>query len=152
MKRRTAWILAASVAAVALGAALVGGLALVLRGRAPGLTSGDSYLYLALDREVPEQPPREIETFLERRPPSLRTLVESLDRAGRDTSVRAVVVRLGALPDAGWGKAQELPNIDPVTRAVLLGFLSRASVKDLNNINVRSIASTAMAPDACTCI
>jgi D-3-phosphoglycerate dehydrogenase / 2-oxoglutarate reductase len=40
------------------------------------------------------------------------------------------------------GKAQELPNIDPVTRAVLLGFLSKASVKDLNNVNVRSIAST----------
>jgi D-3-phosphoglycerate dehydrogenase len=40
------------------------------------------------------------------------------------------------------GKAQELPNIDPVTRAVLLGFLSRASVQDLNNVNVRSIAST----------
>ncbi len=40
------------------------------------------------------------------------------------------------------GKAQELPNIDPVTRAVLLGFLSRASVKELNNVNVRSIAST----------
>ncbi len=40
------------------------------------------------------------------------------------------------------GKAQELPNIDPVTRAILMGFLSRASVKDLNNVNVRSIAST----------
>lgn len=40
------------------------------------------------------------------------------------------------------GKAQELPNIDPVTRSILLGFLSRAAVKDLNNINVRSIAST----------
>ena len=40
------------------------------------------------------------------------------------------------------GKAQELPNIDPVTRAVLLGFLSRAEVDDLNNINVRSIAAT----------
>jgi len=40
------------------------------------------------------------------------------------------------------GKAQELPNIDPVTRAVVQGFLSRAEVKDLNNINVRSIAST----------
>ena len=40
------------------------------------------------------------------------------------------------------GKAQELPNIDPVTRAILLGFLSRASVKDVNNVNVRSIAST----------
>jgi len=40
------------------------------------------------------------------------------------------------------GKARELPNIDPITRAILQGFLSRAEVKDLNNINVRSIAST----------
>ena len=40
------------------------------------------------------------------------------------------------------GKAHDLPNIDPITRAVLQGFLSRAAVKDLNNINVRSIAST----------
>jgi D-3-phosphoglycerate dehydrogenase len=40
------------------------------------------------------------------------------------------------------GKAKELPNIDPITRAVLQGFLSRASVKDLNNVNVRNIAST----------
>jgi D-3-phosphoglycerate dehydrogenase len=40
------------------------------------------------------------------------------------------------------GKAKELPNIDPITRAILLGFLSRAGVKDLNNVNVRSIAST----------
>src|SRR6266481_8051309 len=40
------------------------------------------------------------------------------------------------------GKAQELPNTDPVTRAILLGFLSRASVKDLNNVNVRSLAAT----------
>jgi D-3-phosphoglycerate dehydrogenase len=40
------------------------------------------------------------------------------------------------------GKAQELPNIDPITRAVLLGFLSRTPVNDLNNVNVRSIAST----------
>src|SRR5208337_1963572 len=40
------------------------------------------------------------------------------------------------------GKAQELPNIDPITRAILVGFLSRVAVKDLNNVNVRSIAST----------
>ncbi len=31
---------------------------------------------------------------------------------------------------------------DPITRAILQGFLSRAAVKDLNNVNVRSIAST----------
>ena len=40
------------------------------------------------------------------------------------------------------GRARELPNTDPVTRAILQGFLSRASVENLNNINVRSVAST----------
>ena len=40
------------------------------------------------------------------------------------------------------GKAQELPNIDPITRAILQGFLTRAAVKDLNNVNVRGIASS----------
>lgn len=40
------------------------------------------------------------------------------------------------------GRARELPNVDPITRAILLGFLARAGVKDLNNVNVRSIAST----------
>jgi D-3-phosphoglycerate dehydrogenase len=40
------------------------------------------------------------------------------------------------------GKARELPNIDPITREILLGFLSRAAVKDLNKVNVRGIAST----------
>lgn len=40
------------------------------------------------------------------------------------------------------GKAKDLPNVDPITRKILEGFLSRASVPDLNNVNVRSIAST----------
>jgi D-3-phosphoglycerate dehydrogenase / 2-oxoglutarate reductase len=40
------------------------------------------------------------------------------------------------------GRAKELPNIDPITRSILMGFLSRAAVKDLNNVNVRTIAST----------
>jgi len=40
------------------------------------------------------------------------------------------------------GRARELANIDPITRAILQGFLSRAGVKGVNNVNVRSIAST----------
>ncbi len=40
------------------------------------------------------------------------------------------------------GKAQDLPQTDPVTRAILLGFLSFSAVKDLNNINVRSAATS----------
>ena len=111
MKKRTGWILAAAVAAVAIGAAAVGALALLLRGTQTGATSswaGKSYLYLDLEGEIPEQPPVELPSFLERRPPSLRTLVESIDRAGRDAKVDALVLRVGFLPDAGWGKVQEL--------------------------------------------
>ena len=40
------------------------------------------------------------------------------------------------------GKANELPNIDPITRSILAGFLSRTDTKDINNVNVRSIAAS----------
>ncbi|MEY4388183.1 MAG: hypothetical protein RLY20_3466 [Verrucomicrobiota bacterium] len=40
------------------------------------------------------------------------------------------------------GKAQELQNIDPVTRAVLVGFLSRTPSMDINKVNVRSVAAS----------
>ena len=39
------------------------------------------------------------------------------------------------------GHARQLPNIDPVTRAVLRGFLSGSNLKDVNNVNVRSVAA-----------
>src|ERR1700722_11153509 len=38
------------------------------------------------------------------------------------------------------GNARKLPNIDPVTRAILRGFLSTSNLKDVNNVNVRSVA------------
>ncbi len=42
------------------------------------------------------------------------------------------------------GRARELPQTDPITRAILRGYLgaSAASVKDINNINVRSAAAS----------
>jgi D-3-phosphoglycerate dehydrogenase len=40
------------------------------------------------------------------------------------------------------GNARQLPNVDPVTRAVLLGFLSTSNLKDVNNVNVRSVAQS----------
>jgi len=40
------------------------------------------------------------------------------------------------------GRAQDLPQTDPVTRAILRGFLSFSAVKDINNINVRSAAAS----------
>ena len=39
------------------------------------------------------------------------------------------------------GHARELPNVDPVTRAVLRGFLEGSALKDVNNVNVRAIAA-----------
>lgn len=39
------------------------------------------------------------------------------------------------------GKARELPATDPVTRAILQGFLQRTPLDNINNINVRSIAA-----------
>jgi D-3-phosphoglycerate dehydrogenase len=40
------------------------------------------------------------------------------------------------------GNARLLPNTDPVTRAVLQGFLANKNLKDLNNVNVRSAAAS----------
>jgi protease IV len=112
MKRRTKWVLAAGVAAVALGAAAVGALALLLRGPASGsgsLFGGSSYLDLDVGGELPEAPPPStLGSILERRPTPLRTYVESLDRAALDPNVKAVLLRAGLLSDAGWGRVQEL--------------------------------------------
>ncbi len=40
------------------------------------------------------------------------------------------------------GHARLLPNTDPVTRAILRGFLATRDVKDVNNVNVRSVAQS----------
>lgn len=40
------------------------------------------------------------------------------------------------------GKAHDLPNVDPITRSILLGFLARTPAKDINNVNVRSMAAS----------
>jgi D-3-phosphoglycerate dehydrogenase len=39
------------------------------------------------------------------------------------------------------GAARSLPNIDPITRAVLLGLLHAGQIKDVNTVNVRSVAT-----------
>jgi protease-4 len=108
MKRRTGWILVAGVAAVAVGAAAVGGLALALRGRGGTGWSANNYLYLDLQGEIPEEPSSDLGSIFERQPPSLRTLVESLERAADDPRVSAVVLRVSILPDSGWATVQEL--------------------------------------------
>ena len=94
MKKRTAWILVAAVAAVAMGAAAVGVVALLLRGGGgPSLSGGKSYLVLDVEGSFPEQTSADINSLFERRPPPLRALIESLDRAARDPAVAGAVVR-----------------------------------------------------------
>ena len=92
MKRRTAWVLAAGVAAVALGAAAVGAVALLVRGGRPsgGWAAGNSYLTLDVSEgDMPEEPSSGLQRLSSRsRPPSVRALVEAVDRAGRDPPSR----------------------------------------------------------------
>lgn len=111
MKRRTAWILVALVAAVAVGASIVGGAVFVLSGGASKTSwgaSGKKSLYVDLTGPLPERYSSDFGSLLEKRPPSLRTIVDSIDRAAKDPSVSSVALRLGFLPDAGWGKVQEI--------------------------------------------
>ncbi|MDB6033351.1 MAG: D-3-phosphoglycerate dehydrogenase [Verrucomicrobiales bacterium] len=39
------------------------------------------------------------------------------------------------------GNAKNLPNVDPVTRSILLGLLHAGAIKDVNNVNVRAAAA-----------
>ena len=107
MKRRTAWMLVAAVAAVALGAAAVGALALLLRSQGGSAWSSGSYLYLGLEGEIPENPTPDLGSFFGARPTGLRTIVESLDRAAADPDVKGVMLRVGLLTTS-WGRVQEV--------------------------------------------
>jgi protease-4 len=70
-------------------------------------SASGGYLNLNLRGEIPEQPPAELPSLFERRPPPIRVLVESLDRAAADPKVTSMVLRVSSL-DAGWGRVQEL--------------------------------------------
>ena len=39
------------------------------------------------------------------------------------------------------GAAKNLPNIDPISRSILMGLLHAGAIKDVNNVNVRTAAS-----------
>jgi protease-4 len=115
MQRRTVFVLAAVVAVVAFGGALAGGVALYFHYRGGTSAHGGGggwgkgqYLDVHLEGELPEQPPPGFGTFLDRTPPTLRTIVRSIDRAAKDPKVKSVVLRVNMLPGAGWGKIEEL--------------------------------------------
>jgi protease IV len=110
VRKRTALIVAAAVAAVAVGAAAVGAVALLLRGgvRGPAGWVGErAYLALDLSGPLAEEPSSAFSDLFESRAPSLRALVESVDRAAADSRVKGLLLRVGAL-DVGWARVEEL--------------------------------------------
>ena len=109
MSRRTAWLIAAGVAAVAIGAAAVGAVALAVRGggRSSDVFAGGGYLAIDISGELPEGPPPSFGGFFETRPPSIRGLVEAVDRAARDRRVKGLLLHVGSV-EAGWARVQEL--------------------------------------------
>ena len=113
MKRRTVFIIAACVAVVTFGAAAVGIVALALRQnrvKSAGSSrwASTQYLDIHLEGDLPEQSSSSFGTFLEKRPPSLRTIVQSFDRAAKDARVKSVMLRVNSLSGVGWGKIEEL--------------------------------------------
>jgi protease-4 len=104
-------LIAAGITAVALGAAAVGAVALVVRqgggGRAGDFVGASGgYLTIELDGDMPEGPPPVV-SFFETRPPSVRALVEAVDRAAEDRRVKGLMLRIGSV-GTGWARAQEL--------------------------------------------
>jgi protease-4 len=134
VRKRTAWILAAGVAAVALGAAFMGALALALRGSTSGRSlarwGGDAYLSMSLEGDLAEQPVPEVDALFATPRPTLRGLVESLDRAAADPKMKGVVVRVGSLA-GGWGKVQELR--DAIARFRKSGKPAYAHLESVGN-------------------
>ena len=102
-------MLAAGVVAIALGAAAVGAVALLVRGGRPsaGWSGDSSYLALTVEGSLPEEPASGLSGLFETPPPSVRALVEAVDRGARDPRVKGLVLRVGSV-DAGWGRVQEL--------------------------------------------
>jgi protease-4 len=133
MSRKTAWLVAAGVAAVALGAAAVGAVALLVRGggRSGEVFAGGGYLAIELEGDMPEGPAPGVQGFFESRPPSIRALVEAVDRAARDRRVKGLLLRVRPL-STGWARVQELR--EALVRFRRSGKPSWAHLEDASNL------------------
>ena len=110
MRKRTAWVLAAAVVALALGAAAVGAVALLVRGGGrPSMQWGKGSQYLSVDLSggVPEEPAAGFDALFGGGPPSLQRLVGAIDRAAADPAVTGLLLRVGPT-DLGWARLSEL--------------------------------------------
>ena len=150
MSRKSAWLIAAGVAAVAIGAAAVGAVALMVRGGSrPGeMFASGGYLAIDLAGDMPEGPPPSMGGFFESRPPSIRGLVEAVDRAARDGRVKGLLLRVSSV-GAGWARVQELR--DALVRFKRTGKPSWAYLESPGNLEyllATGCAKVALAPTA----
>jgi protease-4 len=150
MSRKTAWLVAAGVAAVALGAAAVGAVALLVRGagRSGDVFAGGGYLAIELEGDMPEGPAPGVSGFFESRPPSIRALVEAVDRAAADRRVKGLLLRVGPV-ETGWARVQELR--DALLRFRRSNKPSWAHLEDAGNIEyflATGCAKIAVSPTA----
>ena len=150
MSRKSAWLVAAGIAAVALGAAVVGAVALLVRGggRSAEVFTGRGYLAIELDGDMPEGPAPGVGNFFESRPPSIRALVEAVDRAARDPRARGLLLRVGRV-STGWARVQELR--DALLRFRRSGKPSWAHLEEAGNLEyflATGCAQIAAAPTA----
>lgn len=107
MKRTIVTILAVVGAATVLAlafAAAVGAVARITRAGVPTKTILEANLETALPEYIPEDP---IAKALFGEQPTLRDMVDALERAGDDRRVVGLIARLGAAP-LGMGQVQEL--------------------------------------------
>ena len=150
MSRKSAWLIAAGVAAVAIGAAAVGAVALLVRGGSrPGeMFASGGYLAIDLAGDIPEGPPPSMGGFFESRPPSIRGLVEAVDRAARDGRVKGLLLRVSSV-GAGWARVQELR--DALVRFKRTGKPSCAYLESPGNLEyllATGCTKVALAPTA----
>jgi len=106
LKKRTFWILAAGLVAIAVGAAAVGVVALVVGSEGPRW-GGQQTLALHVGA-IPDEPPPDFTPFGGRDQFNLQKVVASLERASKDPSVKGALLKVGSLGGAGWGRVQEL--------------------------------------------
>ena len=91
---------------MAMGAAAVGAMALLLRYGSPSW-GGQSFVYVGLQGDIPENPSPELGALFERQQLPLRSLIQGLDRAAGDPDVTGLMLRVGPLA-TGWGRVQEI--------------------------------------------
>ncbi len=135
-RRRIAWIVAGLAVVISLGAAAAGSVFLALKAGWIGSGTafgGDVYLSYELDGEVSEQPPDgSIGALFETRRPTVRGIVESLDRGSADPKVKGAILHVSGLPGVGWGRAREMR--DAVLRFRRSGRPIYAHIEQATNV------------------